>query len=263
MTQDRPTAKPIAGYLSLLAFAAAWGCAGLIPPELKYDVHMAPVLPEGRGDFTLDLEDSSTVFSKEGLLIRVRHLTDGELNERYPPLFDGRHVNPYTREEKDPERGYILPRFTVFQVTVANNTYAKVELDPAKAVMISAGEAYRYYDPGREGAVVLGGNSFTKYYKMELGTSGNEREINLERMGIIYKTVYHRDRPLFRGDTRTGLLVFDPLPEENDELLLRVEGFVLSFDASGNPEETIDVEFRFQVGQGVVKAAAQKEAGGG
>jgi hypothetical protein len=246
-------AGPLVALLGIAAISVASGCAGLIPQELRYDIHMKAQLPEGRGDYTIDLEDSSTVFSKEGLLIEVKHMKDDELNERIPPLFDGRQVNPYTNGEKDPELGYVVPRFTIFEVIVTNNTYAKVELDPATAVMMSEGETYRYYDPGREGAVVLGGNSFTKYYKMELGTSGNEREINLERMGIIYKTVYHRDRPIFRGDTRTGLLVFDPIPGDNSEVLLKLDDFILSFDASDNPEETIDVEFLFQVDQKVVK----------
>ena len=109
--------------------------------------------------------------------------------------------------------------------------------------------------------MVLGGNSFTKYYKMELGTSGNEREINLERMGIIYKTVLHRGRPIFREDRQKGMLVFDPLLPENDELVLTFHDFVLSFDASGNPEETIDVEFRFEVDQGVKEVAKADGAG--
>jgi len=246
------------GLQGLIALVIVWGCAGLIPPELIYNVRMDPVLPEGRGDYSIDLEDSSLVFSKEGLLIKVRYLTSDELNERYPPLFDGRHVNPYTYEAKDPELGYILPRFTVFDVTIINNTYAKVELDPARALMISGDETYRYYDPGREGAVALGANSFTKYYKVELGTSGNDREINLERMGILYKTVYHRHRPIFRGDRRSGLLVFDPLPEDNDELTLRIDDFVLAFDASDSPLEVVDADFRFHIQQGIVKIAPQK-----
>ena len=240
--------------LCLAALGSMWGCAGLIPSELKYNVHMDPILPEGRGDYYVDLDDSSTVFSKEGLLIKVRHLGDDELNERFPRLYDGRHINPYTYEAKDPEKGYTPPRFTVFEVEVINNTYAKVELDPAKVLMTSGGETFHYYDPGREGAVVLGGNSFTKYYKMELGTSGNEREINLERMGTIYRTVYHRQRPIFKEDKRLGLLVFDPLSQKNDEILLQFNEFVLSFDASDNPEETVDIEFRFKVNQGVVAA---------
>lgn len=247
--------------LYLAALGSMWGCTSLIPPELKFTAYMEPILPEGRGDYFVDLDDSSTVFSKEGLLIKVRHLTDDELNESFPKLYDGRHINPYTYEAKDPEKGYVPLRFTVFEVEVINNTYAKVELDPAKVLMISGGETFHYYDPGREGAVVLGGNSFTKYYKMELGTSGNERAINLERMGTIYRTVYHRQRPLFKEDKRLGLLVFDPLPKENDEILLKFNEFVLSFDASGNPEEKIDVEFRFKVNQGVVKAVKTDGAG--
>jgi len=147
--------------LGLAALGLAWGCGGLVPPELAYDLHVGPVLPEGRGDYTIDLEDSAMVFSKEGLLIRLRHLQDAELNERFPPLYDGRHINPYTRSDLDPEKGYIPPRFTVFEVEVINLTYSKIEFDPAKATMESGGETYRYYDPGREGAVVLGGNSFT------------------------------------------------------------------------------------------------------
>lgn len=249
-----------AAAVGFLGMALICGCAGLIPPELKYQVRMEPVLPEGRGDLYVDLDDSSTVFSKEGLLIKVRYLTDDELNKRFPPLFDGRHVNPYTYGKKDPGKGFIPPRFTVFEVSVINNTYAKVEFDPAKATLSTdLGETYQYYDSGREGAVVLGGNSFTKYYKMELGISGNEREINLERMGTIYKTVYHRHRPVFKEDQRTGLLVFDPLPEDCKEVVLKISDFVLSFDASDNPEETLDIKFRFQVDQGVLKVAKEKK----
>ena len=183
-----------------LALAALFGCAGLIPKDLKYTVHMEPVLPEGRRDYFVDVEDSSFVFSKEGVLVKVRHMTDDELDRRFPPLFDGRHVNPYTHNMKDPETGYIPPRFTVFEVTVVNLTYAKVEFDPAKAVLLTdTGEEHKYYDPGRQGAGPLGGNTFAKYYKTELGISGNEKEIALERMGIVYKTIYHRERPVLQG----------------------------------------------------------------
>lgn len=251
--------------LALLLAALAWGCAGgLIPTKQKYVVEMKLVLPEGRGDYSIDPDDSSMVFSKEGLLIKVKPLSDDELNRRFPPLFDGRHVNPYTFDQKEVQTSYIPPRFTVFDVTVINNTYAKIEFDPAKALMITSdGQTYRYYDPGREGYLAEGGNSFSKYYRVELGISGYEKELALERMGVVYKSVYHRGRPIFKEDKRQGLLVFDPLPQEykEGEVLLRFNGFVLSFDASGNPENTIDVEFRFQVKQAIVNpppAAAGK-----
>jgi hypothetical protein len=234
------------------------GCAGgLIPTKQKYVVEMRPILPEGRGDYSIDPDDSSTVFSKEGVLIKVKALTDDELNRRFPPLFDGRHVNPYTFSQKEVQTSYIPPRFTVFEVTVINKTYAKIEFDPAKALMISGdGQTYRYYDPGREGYLAEGGNSFSKYYRVEVGISGYEKELALERMGGVYKSVYHRDRPVFKEDQRQGLLVFDPLPQEykDGEVMLQFKEFVLSFDASGNPENTLDVEYRFQVRQAIVNS---------
>ncbi|MBM3280604.1 MAG: hypothetical protein FJY95_21380 [Candidatus Handelsmanbacteria bacterium] len=243
------------GALALFTAVLAGGCAGgLIPTKQKYVVEMNAVLPEGRGDFSTDPDDSSTVFSKEGLLIKVKPLSDEELNRRFPPLYDGRHVNPYTFDQKEVSTSYIPPRFTVFDVAVINNTYAKIQFDPAKAVMVTGdGRSYRYYDPGREGHLAEGGNSFSKYYRVELGISGYEKELALERMGVVYKSVYHRDRPVFKEDRRQGLLVFDPLPQDykEGEVVLHFNGFVLSFDASGKPENTVDVEFRYQVKQGI------------
>ena len=98
-----------AALLGVVALGLVWSCGGLVPPQLEYDLHVMPVLPEGRGDYTIDPDDSSMVFSKEGILIKIRHLSDPELNERFPPLYDGRHVNPYIRGEIDPEKGYTPP----------------------------------------------------------------------------------------------------------------------------------------------------------
>ena len=54
--------------LGVAGLGLAWGCGGLLPPELVYDLHVDPILPEGRGDYSIDLEDSAMVFSHEGLL---------------------------------------------------------------------------------------------------------------------------------------------------------------------------------------------------
>ena len=71
-------------------------------------------------------------------------------------------------------------------------------------------------------------------------------------MGVIYKTAFHRFRSVFRGDKRSGKLAFDSLPKDVTEVVLSVSDFVLAFDASGNPESTIDFECRFKVEQCVV-----------
>jgi hypothetical protein len=230
------------------------GCAGLIPPDLEYRMHMDPLLPEGRGDYYVDSDDSSVVFSVEGALIKVEHLRDQELNAEFPSLWDGKHINPYTSGEEDADRGFIAPIFTVFRVTVINITYSKIEFDPANAVLLTDGdEELTFYDASRESDSP---NNFRKYYKVELGISGNEKTLALERMGMVYKTAYHRHRPVFRGAQHSGLLSFDALPESAREITLKIGGFVLSFDANGNPERTVDCEFRFKVEQGIVEESS-------
>ena len=246
--------------LILVAGIVAGGCAGLIPTQIRYQVHAEPVLPEGRGNVHIDIEDSSVVFSKEGAIIRVRLLSDDELNERFPRAMDGRFVNPYSYREEDPNLGYIPPRFTVFDVTVINETYAKILFDPAKAVLITdKREQFRYYDGGREAADLLGGNSFNRYYRLATGRSGNELKLNMERRGLINRTVYHRHRPVFKGDRLTGLLVFDPLTENTRQIHLVINEFAVAFDAHGNPEESVDVEFVFDIEQRIVEVV---ESGG-
>lgn len=260
----RSRCRATALFRTLLPWVLLSGCAGLIPPNLKYELRLEPQLPEGDGSYSIDLADSSVVFSKEGAQISVNYLNDDELNALFPPLFDGRHINPYTFAGKDPRKGYVPPRFTVFQVTVSNATYAKIQFDPAKAVLVTdRGEEFLYYDAGREGANPLGGNSFTKYYKTELGISGNEKELSLERMGTVYKTIYHRNRPVFREDRHTGMLVFDVLPDNSSDVRLVIHDFVLSFDASDNPEKTVDVEFRFHLDRNVVQVPRSGSHGRG
>jgi len=247
---------------SLMVLASSLsGCAylaSLIPREMYYEVALTPVLPEGRGEYQIDPDDPQAVlFSHEGMVVRVRPYTDDELNALYPPLYDGRHTNPYTTNELDVDLGYVPPIFIVFDITVINKTYSKIEFDPAKTQLTTnTGRTLRYYDPGRagEGVDPLGGNQFSTYYQTERGRSGIDKDINLERMGLIYKTAFHRFRPVFRGDDRSGTLTFDKLPQDATEVVLSVDDFVLSFDASGNPERTIDFECRFNVQQGVVES---------
>ena len=116
----------------------------------------------------------------------------------------------------DVDLGYVPPIFMVFDVTVVNKTYSKIEFDPAKTrITTDTGRTLRYYDPGRagEGVDPPGGNRFSTYYQTERGRSGIDKDINLERMGLIYKTAFHRFRPVFRGDERSGTLTLTNCPK--------------------------------------------------
>ena len=249
------TNKIVAAHI--VCFVGLWlGGAGLIPKDMYYDIAMTPVLPEGKGEYQVDPDDPKRViFSHEGMRVAVRPYTDDELNELYPPLTDGRHVNPYTTNELDTDLGYVPLVFTVFKVEVVNDTYAKIEFNPANTLLTTdTGRELRYFDPGRagEGVETGGGNRFSAYYQTERGRSGLDKDTNLERMGLIYKTAFHRFRPVFRGDERSGTLSFASLPNDATSVLLVVSDFALAFDASGNPEHVIDFQFKFSVAQGVV-----------
>jgi hypothetical protein len=254
------TRRTAIGAMVLLSLVLLTGCAGLIPPEFVHRMHMKPLVPEGRGDYYVDLEDSSLVFSVEGALIKVKHLDDQELDLDFPPLWDGKHINPYTSGDVNPDIGYTPPIFTVFRVTVTNSTYSKIEFDPAQAIVLTdVGERLTFYDASRGSDSP---NNFRKYYKVELGISGREKNLALERMGTVYKTAYHRARPVFRGDTHSGLVAFDPLSLDVREITLTFNDFVLSFDANNNPQETVDFEFRFSVDQ-QIKPALEEESPNG
>ena len=251
----------ITALTALTALAVSAGCAGLIPAQKQYQVLAEPVLPEGRGNVYVDLEDSSVVFTKEGAIIKVRLLSDAELNERFPLGPDGRFVNPYSYRKNDPVLGYVPPRFTVFDVTVINETYSKILFDPAKALLIDdKRKEFRYYDGARDATDLLGGNTFATYFGLTSGRSGNELQLNMERRGLINKTIYQRNRLVFKGDRRTGLLVFDPLTDNTRQIRLLLKEFVLVFDLHGDPEKYVDVEFVFDIEQRVVEIA---ESGGG
>jgi|GEM_PF-481970 len=257
-----PLQKSLAAFFIIISTLG--GCAymaSLIPKEMYYEVSLTPVIPEGKGEYQLDPEDpKKIIFSHEGMLVKIRPYTDAELNELYPPLFDGRHTNPYTTDQLDVDLGYVPSIFIVFDVEVVNDTYAKIEFDPAKTLLTTnTGRKLRYYDPGRagEGVDPLGGNLFSTYYQTELGRSGLDKDINLERMGLIYKSAFHRFRSVFRGDKRNGKLSFDSLPKDATEVVLSVNEFVLAFDASGNPERTIDFECRFKVEQGIITSEVE------
>ena len=150
-----PLQKSLTAFV-VVAIGALSGCAylaGLIPQEMYYEVALTPVIPKGQGEYQSDPDDPQTViFSHEGMVVKIRPYTDAELNELYPPLFDGRHTNPYTTNQLDIDLGYVPPIFLVFDVEVINETYAKIEFDPAKTLLTTdTGKKMRYYDPGVRG----------------------------------------------------------------------------------------------------------------
>ena len=219
----------------------------LTPIRSIYQVRLSPLPPvEG---YRIDPVDDSVIFSKEGLQIKVRYLSDEALNAEIPGP-----ENPFTyRNKVDSRLGYVPVRFTAFQVTVLNPTFDRVELYPEKVVLITdRGQVLNSYAVSRADAVGDPRN-FETYFLSRGVQSGNEQKMYLERMGIVRGMVYHRDSPIFKGKSYTGKIVFDPLPKHTKELRLVIEDFVLEFGIYDTPKTLLTMEFSFSVDQGVVE----------
>lgn len=227
------------------------GCAildRLIPRPLEYYVTATPTALTPQ--HSVDPEDGAVVYDIEGLQVRARLMSDKELNDLEPDKsYRENATNPFTYGIwKDPVKRYTPVRFTVFHIAVYNYPFAKVELDPAQAVLeTDRGGKYTYYDIRESDAP----NSFEKYYKSVSGQSGNEEFWYEERMGLVRSRLYRRGEPVFKGDHYDGMLVFEPLHKDVKHIRLVIKDFVLRFDSYGNPLDTQDVYFEFDTDQGV------------
>ena len=240
-------------FLSVLILILVGTGCGLIPPNLRYVVQMAPVSEMVSEEaYYVDPEDSSMVFRKPGVTVKVRYLSDELLNEEYADqTYREPNLNPYTYGAwRDMDLGYTPERFTVFQVTVHNVGYGKVMLDPGKVVLTTdRGDQLRYYDVLKREAK----NSFEGYYRARTGPSGNDEYWYQERMGTVRASLYRRDKPVFKGQSYSGKLVFDPLHRDVKKARLLFRDFVLRFDATGTPVEMMDIEYRLKVYQRIVE----------
>ena len=93
--------------LSLLM--ANLGCQLKPRPHLMHYMYAEPVLPESDEAYYVDPIDSSVVWSKEGVQLKVKPLSDQMLNEEY-----GLEDNPYTVGHWRNEEGFTPAAGTVF-----------------------------------------------------------------------------------------------------------------------------------------------------
>ena len=226
-------------------FLGLLGLACLTPIRSVYYVEMYPeVSLEG---YRIDPIDSTVVYTREGLQVRVRFLTDYELAEEIPG-----DRNPYVYPSPyDPKLGYRPVQFTVFQVTVVNPTFPKVRLDPEK-VFLKTDRSETLYPYAITRAESKGQpRNFETYFRSRGVQTGNEQTLYLERIGIVRETVYHRSSPVFKGNTYTGKIVFETLPPESSGVILVIPDFILRFGVHDEPEEFVSMEFPFSVSQGI------------
>ena len=221
------------------------GCHLLYPQQI---VQVSRLLPVSATSAQYALESDGTVsYTLEGLRLLARHLSDRELNAMFPTeSSQGEYsINPYTfGDYVDPTVGYVRNRFTVFEIEVYNRAFAKVELNPLKAVLLTdrGGEFLQPYG-------ILAGSSprnFESYYRARRSSSGNDFYRFNMRMGIVRSNNYNIDRKIFKGESYRGLIVFDPLADEVAQVSLVLRDFVLKFNPHNAPLETTTLRFEFK-----------------
>lgn len=231
-----------------------WGILALLlagcirfPPDLRYALHIAPqeALLEDKC-YYFDSEDSTAVFEQEGFRLKLRYLSDQALNREYARFtFREPNLNPFTYgRDRDLDRGYAPPRFTVFAMTVVNQSYPKVMVDPAKMVLhTDRGGEYRYWGVLKRDA----DRSFEHYYMERRGKGGNEDYYYQERMGLVREALFRRHIFVFKGDTYTGKVVFAPLHDKVRAITVAIEDMVLRVDPFDRPKEVTSASFAFAV----------------
>jgi len=230
----------------LLPLCLAVSCF-LYPPDIRYSSYLIPKLTSNDPAFSIDEESGTFAYDIGGSSIVVRYMRENELNALFPDESnDGLYsTNPYTYGNWiDPNLGYIPNKFTVFEVTIINRSFAKMRLDPTETVLITdQGETLNSYTTSVAAAKY--GNSFENYYKEIRGQSGNEFYRYEMRVGMVRGKNYGLDEMIFNGDSHTGLITFDPMKPEVKRVRLILNDIVYRFDAFNRPSDAVTVQLDF------------------
>jgi hypothetical protein len=88
--------------------------------------------------------------------------------------------------------------------------------------------------------------SMEEYFKRRKGTSGVDEEVFETRMGIARRTMLYYGKPIYKGDSRDGLVVFDPIVDKVEKLKISISKFVTGYNENNEPSEFIDLDFFFK-----------------
>jgi hypothetical protein len=180
--------------------------------------------------YRLSPDQLTAVYDRKDFKIEVKYMSDYQLNNyEFPEQSQaGQYsTNPFTFGNwVDPVTGITPQRFSVFKITIYNYAASKLNLDPENC--------YSRYQ------------SLEAYFKRRKGTSGVDDDVFESRMGIVRRTVHYLGKPVFRGEVRDGLIVFDPLVNEVEQLRLDVKDFILGYDENNTPSEFGNYSFFFK-----------------
>ncbi len=244
-----------AGLLFILLVAMA-GCDPayryvFYPPQrIEYALAPDPALLRSLNDtsYSISKDSLAIVFDRKTFKVEVRYLSDYQLNNFDLPddSKDGFFsANPFTYANwVDLDLGYTPNRFSVFKISIFNYTMSKINFDPERSFLVSdRGDMFPGY--GREEKSSKN-ESLESYYRKRKGSSGVDDDIFERRMGIVRTTVLYLGRPIYQGDSREGIVVYDPLNESVQRVKLVLNNFIVGYDENNEPSEYLNLQFFFQ-----------------
>jgi hypothetical protein len=180
--------------------------------------------------------------------IEIRYMSDYQLNNFEFPTeskdgeFSG---NPFTYANWiDPVLGFTPKRFTVFKISIYNYTGSKLNFNPELSfVQTDRGDLLTAYAREQKNARNV---SIEEYFKIRKGTSGVDEDIFETRMGIARRTMLYYGKPIYKGDSRDGLVVYDPIVESVKKVRLSMDKFIIGYDENNDPSDFIDLVFYFK-----------------
>lgn len=198
--------------------------------------------------YSVSQDGMSIIYNAKNWKIEIRYMSDYQLNNfEFPEEsklgeFSG---NPYTFGNWiDPKLGIIPVRFSVFKVSIFNYTGTKLNYNPeATTLFTNRGDELRAYAREKKNAKNM---SMEDYFTKRKGKSGVEDDVFETRMGIVRRTMFYYGKPVYKGDSREGLIVFDPVDESVQQIKIEIKNFVLSYNENNEPAEFRDLVFHFK-----------------
>lgn len=221
---------------ALLIFLGAFLSACAYRP---YAADVEP-LDEQQQDQGVTVADDGTVTYTQGRLeVRLRPMSDDELNRQFASYSQSgaRSTNPYTFGNSEYfTTGETPRRFTVFKLSVKNYEYPKVRV--AGDIVLESANGRKYY------ALTL--QQLDTYYRIYAqGYRGNEYTEYKDRRDIFKRTAFPRE-DIFSGQEVEGYVLFKPLADDVEEIVVQIQDIVVRFDYRGEPVESTGAIFRFR-----------------
>ncbi len=206
-----------------------------------YYHYAGPLEPGSEQASSMTIADDGSVTYVQGRLeVRLRPVTDDELNRQFASQSVGgpNATNPYTYGDTEFFSGQKKrQRFTVFSLSVKNYEYPKVKVDPRR-VQLLASNRREYWSL----SIQQMDNYFRAYAQ---GYRGNEYSRYRQRRDLMQRTSF-AEQDIFSGQEAEGLIAFPGLHPDVDHVRLVIHDLVLRFDYRNEPIEAVDLTYDFQ-----------------